>query len=137
MTTRTFKGFHAPDFMTPAEVATVFRVDPKTITRWANDGRLQSIRTLGGHRRQLVDQSRQLLSESFAEVVEHSMITHAPALFARMLAEGSPLFDAGLVAPDGLRSAVARLTRSSYDEDQDGKLLEVLSLHMSAVAFLR
>jgi len=37
--------------MTPAEVAQVFRVDPKTVTRWAKAGKLSSIRTLGGHRR--------------------------------------------------------------------------------------
>lgn len=37
--------------MTPSEVATVFRVDPKTVTRWAAAGRLASIRTPGGHRR--------------------------------------------------------------------------------------
>lgn len=37
--------------LTPAEVAAEFGVDPKTVTRWANEGRLSSIRTLGGHRR--------------------------------------------------------------------------------------
>lgn len=37
--------------MTPAEVGTLFRVDPKTVTRWAAAGRLSSIRTPGGHRR--------------------------------------------------------------------------------------
>ena len=37
--------------LTPAEVATLFRVDPKTVTRWAKAGKLTSIRTLGGHRR--------------------------------------------------------------------------------------
>lgn len=36
---------------TPGEVAKVFRVDPKTVTRWAKQGRLPAIRTLGGHRR--------------------------------------------------------------------------------------
>ena len=36
---------------TPAEVASLFRVDPKTVTRWAKAGKLTSIRTLGGHRR--------------------------------------------------------------------------------------
>ena len=35
----------------PAEVASMFRVDPKTVTRWAKVGKLSSIRTLGGHRR--------------------------------------------------------------------------------------
>jgi excisionase family DNA binding protein len=37
--------------LTPAEVAAMFRVDPKTVTRWARAGKLSSIRTLGGHRR--------------------------------------------------------------------------------------
>ena len=37
--------------LTPAEVAALFRVDPKTVTRWAQQGKLGSIRTLGGHRR--------------------------------------------------------------------------------------
>ena len=39
------------DLLTPAEVARMFRVDPKTVTRWARSGRLSSIRTPGGHRR--------------------------------------------------------------------------------------
>jgi len=37
--------------LTPAEVAALFRVDPKTVTRWAKTGKLTAIRTLGGHRR--------------------------------------------------------------------------------------
>ena len=37
--------------MTPAEVAALFRVDPKTVTRWAVAGKLAAVRTLGGHRR--------------------------------------------------------------------------------------
>ncbi|MGH2811879.1 MAG: BldC family transcriptional regulator [Actinomycetota bacterium] len=37
--------------LTPGEVAAMFRVDPKTVTRWAKAGMLTSIRTLGGHRR--------------------------------------------------------------------------------------
>ena len=39
------------NLLTPAEVAALFRVDPKTVTRWAKAGKLTSIRTLGGHRR--------------------------------------------------------------------------------------
>jgi excisionase family DNA binding protein len=42
--------------LTPAEVAAVFRVDPKTVTRWAKAGKLNSIRTLGGHRRYLASE---------------------------------------------------------------------------------
>jgi len=40
-----------PDLLTPAEVARMFRVDARTVTRWAKSGRLMSTRTLGGHRR--------------------------------------------------------------------------------------
>lgn len=42
---------HTESLLTPAEVAGLFRVDPKTVTRWARTGKLQAIRTLGGHRR--------------------------------------------------------------------------------------
>jgi excisionase family DNA binding protein len=49
--------------LTPAEVATAFRVDPKTVTRWAKAGKLRSIRTLGGHRRYLETQIREMLSD--------------------------------------------------------------------------
>jgi excisionase family DNA binding protein len=37
--------------LTPAQVAALFRVDPKTVTRWAAGGQIKSIRTVGGHRR--------------------------------------------------------------------------------------
>lgn len=37
--------------LTPGEVASLFRVDPKTVTRWAANGRIRSVRTPGGHRR--------------------------------------------------------------------------------------
>lgn len=37
--------------MTPSEVANFFRVDPKTVTRWAKQGILPSVKTPGGHRR--------------------------------------------------------------------------------------
>ena len=37
--------------LTPAEVAKIFRVDPKTVTRWAKAGKITAVRTLGGHRR--------------------------------------------------------------------------------------
>jgi len=39
------------ELLTPSEVAVMFRVDPKTVTRWARAGRLPAIRTIGGHRR--------------------------------------------------------------------------------------
>jgi excisionase family DNA binding protein len=49
--------------LTPAEVASLFRVDPKTVTRWAKAGKPNSIRTLGGHRRYREVEVRALLSD--------------------------------------------------------------------------
>lgn len=48
--------------LTPEEVATMFRVDPRTVTRWANAGKLTHIRTLGGHRRYREIEVRALLA---------------------------------------------------------------------------
>lgn len=47
-------GPRTPDplqLLTPAETAARFKVDPKTVTRWAKAGKLHGTRTLGGHRR--------------------------------------------------------------------------------------
>lgn len=53
---------HGDDaLLTPAEVAALFRVDPKTVTRWAKAGKLTSIRTLGGHRRYRAEEVRRFL----------------------------------------------------------------------------
>ena len=49
--------------LTPGEVAVLFRVDPKTVTRWAQAGKLSTVRTLGGHRRFHEDEVRQLLGD--------------------------------------------------------------------------
>jgi excisionase family DNA binding protein len=64
-TRRTHMNTHASEseaLLTPAEVAAMFRVDPKTVTRWAKAGKLSSIRTLGGHRRYRESEVRALLS---------------------------------------------------------------------------
>ena len=47
--------------LTPSEVASLFRVDPKTVTRWAKAGKLSAVRTLGGHRRYSEAEVRSLL----------------------------------------------------------------------------
>ena len=50
--------------LTPSEVAALFRVDPKTVTRWAKAGKLTAIRTLGGHRRYRASEVNSLLESS-------------------------------------------------------------------------
>ena len=49
--------------LSPGEVATLFRVDPKTVSRWANAGKITTVRTLGGHRRFVETEIRGLLGE--------------------------------------------------------------------------
>lgn len=39
------------EFLTATQTAVLFGVTPRTVVRWAKDGQLPSIRTLGGHRR--------------------------------------------------------------------------------------
>lgn len=50
--------------MTPAEVAALFRVDPKTVGRWARAGKLGFVTTAGGHRRFFRDQVMEMLGET-------------------------------------------------------------------------
>ena len=39
------------DYLTPGQVARILHVSPKTISRWAREGKLGHVVTLGGHRR--------------------------------------------------------------------------------------
>ena len=58
----------AAELLTPAEVAKMFHVDPKTVTRWAQAGKLTYMRTLGGHRRYRRDAVIELLRDSSRDV---------------------------------------------------------------------
>ena len=59
-------GSQVPWLLTPAEVALLFRVDPKTVTRWAKARKLTTIRTAGGHRRYPTHEVRALFIESLS-----------------------------------------------------------------------
>jgi excisionase family DNA binding protein len=52
--------------LTPGEVAELFKVNPKTVTRWARAGKISAIRTLGGHRRFSADEIRNILDNAHA-----------------------------------------------------------------------
>ena len=60
MTRRAVEG---DALLTPAEVAQLFRVNPKTVTRWADSGKLTVVRTLGGLRRYRESEVRNLLGQ--------------------------------------------------------------------------
>ena len=51
------------ELLTPGEVAAMFRVNPKTVTRWARAGKISAVRTLGGHRRFRASEIQRFLEE--------------------------------------------------------------------------
>ncbi|MFD4785367.1 BldC family transcriptional regulator [Rhodococcus qingshengii] len=71
----------AEQWMTPGQVAALFNVNPKTVTRWAQAGRVGYITTVGGHRRYRSSEIRTLLrvvqslDDAVAGIVEASAAT--------------------------------------------------------------
>jgi excisionase family DNA binding protein len=55
-------------FLFTSQVADLLHVSPKTIARWAKDGRLPFQRTLGGHRRYPEAAIRELAASLAGEV---------------------------------------------------------------------
>jgi excisionase family DNA binding protein len=47
-------------YLRTAEVADILHVAPKTVSRWAAEGKLPFLKTLGGHRRYPEDEIREL-----------------------------------------------------------------------------
>jgi excisionase family DNA binding protein len=64
------RGAQSQALMTPGEVARLFRVDPKTVSRWAMSGRVGSVRTIGGHRRFRKSEVETLLAGLTQDVAE-------------------------------------------------------------------
>jgi excisionase family DNA binding protein len=57
------QGGEAPSYLLPAEVADLLSVSPKTVSRWAKEGKLPFMKTLGGHRRYPEAHIRELLNQ--------------------------------------------------------------------------
>jgi excisionase family DNA binding protein len=52
-----------PSYLRTAEVADLLHVSPKTVSRWAKEGKLPFLKTLGGHRRYPAAEIRRLAAE--------------------------------------------------------------------------
>jgi excisionase family DNA binding protein len=52
-----------PRYLRTTEMADILQVSPKTMSRWAKEGKLPFLRTLGGHRRYPAAEIRQLAEE--------------------------------------------------------------------------
>jgi excisionase family DNA binding protein len=60
-------GVGEQTLLRPSEVAAIFGVQPRTVVRWAQEGRLPSIRTPGGHTRFQADAVNALAAERDAQ----------------------------------------------------------------------
>jgi excisionase family DNA binding protein len=74
-----------PSYLHPAEVADILHVSPKTVSRWAKDGRLPFLKTLGGHRRYPEAEIRQLANQLQVPTTTRAV---DPALESRSLPSG-------------------------------------------------
>ena len=52
-----------PSYLRTAQVAEILFVSPNTMSRWAKEGKLPFLKTLGGHRRYPEAEIRQLATE--------------------------------------------------------------------------
>jgi excisionase family DNA binding protein len=139
------------EYLTPAAVAAIFFVDPKTVTRWATAGKLPAIRTPGGHHRFLKSDVMALLDPVHAAAAGHltvpGLAEAAPgspaASAAAMIAEAAALAleaeahaagDAALLAASVLQGAHAEATRTASDARQARILATVHAAYADSVA---
>jgi excisionase family DNA binding protein len=61
-----------PSYLRAAQVADILYVSPKTVSRWAKEGKLPFMKTLGGHRRYPAAKIRELAEELREEPTEES-----------------------------------------------------------------
>ena len=59
-----------PSYLRAAEVAEILYVSPKTVSRWAKEGKLPFMKTLGGHRRYPAAKIRELAEKLREESTE-------------------------------------------------------------------
>ena len=74
---------------------------------------------------------------SAKELAGQSLLITGLPLLRRVLGQGSPLIEAGLIDPDGLKAAVTELESGPCTEDPWSKLVEAITLDQAARAFLR
>lgn len=61
------KDFESEPLITPGQAALILGVDPKTVARYARSGKLSYSRTLGGHRRFLESEIREMAKKRGGE----------------------------------------------------------------------
>jgi excisionase family DNA binding protein len=57
------RSAEGPSYLRAAEVGQILSVSPKTVSRWAKEGKLPFMKTLGGHRRYPAANIRELAEQ--------------------------------------------------------------------------
>jgi excisionase family DNA binding protein len=139
-----------PEYLTPAAVAAIFFVDPRTVTRWATAGKLTAIRTPGGHRRfvrsevlALVDlvhaDASRLTVPSLAEAAPGTPAASAAAVIAEaaavaLEAEAHVAGEGVVRATSVLVAAHAEATRTATDAREARILATVHAAYADSAA---
>jgi excisionase family DNA binding protein len=71
---------HDDQILTADEVARLFRVDPKTVRRWANAGKLPSFRTPGGGHRYYASEIEKFLHGNSPDLLEGQPLDDSPPM---------------------------------------------------------
>lgn len=119
--------------LSPEEVAALFRVDPKTITRWAKAGKLSQIRTLGGHRRYRETEVRQLLRAAGADDVTERSIEKEPRTSGVASPTEKERILQALLAPEPMRELTSAGAIDSGHSDLSERIEELLYEPLPAV----
>jgi excisionase family DNA binding protein len=102
------------DLLTPADVAAVLFVDPKTVTRWATAGKINALRTPGGHRRFLRSDVMTLVDTLHRDPAQRAvprLASTAPGSSAA--AAAAVIADAVAIALEADAESAARAARTS------------------------
>ena len=75
------------------------------------------------------------LRENFTPVMREALRQHGLPLIARMLADGSPLIDAGFIHPDGLATVHRRLTEGGQFRERETELYGLIVMDLALWSF--
>ncbi|WP_346007046.1 BldC family transcriptional regulator [Janibacter terrae] len=117
---------HALDrLLTPAEVAALVFVDPKTVSRWASAGKIPATRTVGGHRRFRRSDVQALLSREHERAQNHGDTARpSPGLDAAGLAGAAPSRELCRAAADAVVAGAIALALEAHAEAAAEAVLE-------------
>jgi excisionase family DNA binding protein len=119
------------ELLTPGGVAALLYVDRKTVTRWAEAGKLSSIRTPGGHRRYLKSEVMAIMSG----LPVHPAVAQTSPTSAQSPTPGSTRSSVVLPAPRGPSGSARPTTQDAEQQATAAAVVaEAVAVALEAVA---